>query len=150
MSFKTLIFIIIALFLLACGKNKKNDIPHIEPQCLPSQSQCVIETTIGDIEVLFDKKRVLTEVPFHIFVKGDSDIKLVSAKGFLEGKEMFMGRVPVLFDLDQSVFKAETLLGSCSEEQMIWLLWLTIDYQEQNSTVIKQTSFNIEFTSFRN
>ena len=149
MSLKPLILATITLFLFACGQNNKNDIPHIEPQCLASQSQCVVNTAIGDIEVLFDKTKVLTEVPFTITLNNKGKVKLVSAKGYLEGKDMFMGQVPVFFQQAKSVFEAETLLGSCSEEQMIWLLWLTLEYQDSVTSEVKSLTFNIEFTSYR-
>ncbi len=152
----TLLFL---LTLLACTPVKKNKLTVLPPQCLASQSKCSIETQFGHIDVLFNRNKILTEVPFSIYLKLVNDeilneYKILQVKAYMEGKEMFMGKIPVFFSHveQKNTLVAETLLGSCSEEQMVWRLWLTVFFEEETdkkSTGNLQETFFIDFTSSR-
>lgn len=159
--------------LIACSPEKTDKISAIVPHCLKSQSKCFIETKFGRIEVLFNQEKVLTERPFKIYLnvteisdtKGNKDIteteekepryKISKVKSYMEGKEMFMGKIPVFFSSSkqEEVMIAETLLGSCSEDKMVWRLWLTVFFENKraNNKEIKnlQETLFIDFTSNR-
>jgi hypothetical protein len=129
-------------------------------QCINSQSVCEVNTQLGTFLVKFNAEKVLTESPFKILVefknKGSNNKEISSRSlfkvaGFMEGKTMFMGKVPLFFTESGSSshnYTAETMLGSCSEELMTWRLWLTIEKQGINSNT-EQTSFFIDFNSTR-
>ena len=59
--------------------------------------------------------------------------------------DMFMGKVPVFFETmsKENVFVAESLLANCSEEQMVWRLWITVELESKAKT------FFVDFTSKR-
>jgi hypothetical protein len=80
----------------------------------------------------------------HITEQGpEKSITKISAH--IEGKDMFMGKVPVFFQPTEKNdrYLAQGLLGSCSDEQMIWRLWVTVDMAEKTQT------FFVDFTSQR-
>ena len=55
-------------FLIAC-KPVTNNVPSLKTaQCLESQSDCFIDTQFGRVAVAFDQGKILTEVPFSIFL----------------------------------------------------------------------------------
>lgn len=123
-------------------------------QCINSQSQCEIATKSGSFLVKFSQinlsDKVKTELPFTIELSQMAtdnpqlaDTSNVSA--YLEGKDMFMGKVPVFFKqgLKGNVLEAESLLASCSEEHMVWRLWVTTDVGGVPET------FFVDFTSQR-
>ena len=93
----------------------------------------------------------MTEVPFSIRLSSSTIGSINNISGFLEGKDMFMGKVPVFFELDSNgeYFVAETLLGSCSEEKMIWRLWLTINGRQEQQNLDFEQTFFIDFESTR-
>ena len=163
-------------FLIAC-KPDTNNVPTLKTaQCLESQSNCFIDTQFGRVAVAFDQGKILTEVPFSIFLtlKATPDsinntsldneektlTEIAKVDAYMEGKEMFMGKVPVFFSpvnkennnqLTQTDMVAETMLGSCSQEQMVWRLWLklTIKKSTSISSETLQETFFIDFTSTR-
>lgn len=178
------LFATIIFLLIACTPVTKKKPLVVPPQCLKSQSKCFIETEFGLIEILFNQEKILTEVPFKIYlnlVKGDLDkdhlfqddltenelvkkiptvprFQISKIKSYMEGKEMFMGKIPVMFQLttQENALVAETLLGSCSEEQMVWRLWLTVFFEKLDGSISDisnkerhQKTFFIDFTSSR-
>ena len=76
---------------------------------------------------------------------------------------MFMGKIPVMFSPSgqDNMMVTEALLGSCSQKQMVWRLWLTVLFEINNQSTtdnavkesypndINQETFFIDFTSNR-
>ncbi|MEI6895568.1 MAG: hypothetical protein V5789_13290 [Colwellia sp.] len=92
--------------------------------------------------------KIKTERPFTIELsqlKNNSVSSLTKVTAYLEGKDMFMGKVPVFFQQkgQSNVYLAQSLLASCSEEEMVWRLWVTIDKNGEAKT------FFVDFTSQR-
>ena len=157
------VFFLFLSMLTACTPAIKKTPVTVIPQCLESQSQCVVETQFGKIEVLFNRNKILTEVPFTIYLKFINEdsakaYKIAQVKAYMEGKEMFMGKIPVFFSVTEqkNTLMAETLLGSCSEEQMVWRLWLTVSSEEQlnnkeeaSDKKSAEETFFIDFNSSR-
>ena len=76
-----------------------------------------------------------------------------SVVGYIEGKTMFMGKIPLFFNHqlqnnEHNQFIAETMLGSCSEDSMIWRLWLTLEMADVNNKK-HQTTFFVDVESTR-
>ncbi|WP_019027551.1 hypothetical protein [Colwellia piezophila] len=123
------------------------------PQCIGSQSQCEINTVLANFSVKFSQvqlsDKIKTELPFVIQLStlphqgGKNKITKISAH--LEGKDMFMGKVPVFFNKKEGsdVYSAQSLLASCHEELMDWRLWVTANIDG------KSQSFFVDFTSQR-
>ena len=129
------VFVVILLFfnLLSCGpvskatKVNKADKP-LSFVCLTSQSECEVNTKYGRFT-----------------------IQLKSISSYLEGKDMFMGKIPVFFEngakQEHNLMMAESLLASCSEEIMTWLFWFNIEILVDG--VVQHQDFLIEFDSKR-
>lgn len=101
--------------------------------CLTSQNQCEIITDIGQFSILFSGEnkegRLITELPFHIQLTYQGDFELENVTGYLEGKDMFMGKIPVFYQSGENLHNimiAQSLLASCAEEVMTWRLWFTV------------------------
>lgn len=154
---------------------KKSTATHVStlvPQCIRSQSQCEFTTELGSFTVKFSQQQLadtlITELPFFITLSElnasnvlegvneeattepkantqSSQVNISNVSAYLEGKDMFMGKVPVFFEqTDKSnTYSAQSLLASCSEEFMVWRLWITLDIAEQSQT------FFVDFTSQR-
>ena len=125
--------------------------------CLTSQSECEVASELGNFSIQFsgqvEQGRIKTELPFSIQLKFSESKQVYQLKGvssYLEGKDMFMGKIPVFFQLEKNVSNtmvAETLLASCSEEIMTWRLWFQVDIVVAGD--IQQHSFFIDFDSQR-
>lgn len=145
--------------LFSCKPVESNLVKKAPEQpftCLSSQSNCLLDTELGQFTIEFsgavDKGRLKTELPFQIqlqFSSSDKSHQLDRVSSYLEGKTMFMGKVPVFFEASatENIMNANTLLASCSEEVMTWRLFLTIEIVANNE-VQKQSLF-IDFDSIR-
>lgn len=153
-----LFFFILGLFyclsyLVACNREVNEEPVYIEPVCIATQSHCQVTTVLGDVFVLFNVESVRTETPFEIVLSSDIFNEEIALSAYLEGKDMYMGKIPLFFTREnesshQPSFKADALLGSCAEEKMQWRMWVTVE----NKTIGKvKTSarFFIDFESQR-
>jgi len=155
------IFILVSLFLLLMSCNPKQELEsiYIAPHCLASQSQCMVTNDIGQFNVLFNVDKVHGDMPFELTLTYPSVNENIKFSAYLEGKEMFMGKIPVFFTQVQNEQKqrSEVLLANCSEDQMVWRLWITAEVtdnivtnelDDNNQSRTKRTFF-IDFLSTR-
>ena len=154
-ALKKLSVVGVLLLISACKPVTEQDTIHsaLVAQCIDSQNQCEISTELGDFSVKFSQQqlsdKVKTELPFFIELTQTSQQQTIhsitKASAYLEGRDMFMGKVPVFFEQvgKENAYLAQSLLANCSEEQMVWRLWVTIEL-EKNST-----TFFVDFTSQR-
>lgn len=150
------------LLISACKpvseQDSVNTLNPLEPLCIASQSQCQVNTKLANFSIKFSQQQlsdnVKTELPFLIELTElaePSQSEQVTQKNttnisaYLEGKDMFMGKVPIFFEqtAKEGVYSAQSLLASCSEEHMDWRLWITIELKGQEQT------FFVDFTSQR-
>ena len=116
-------------------------------QCLEQQSSCSFAVADGHVEVLFDANKIIAEQVVNMVVKYHGAQRLTSISGYLEGVDMFMGKIPLFLIADNGdkiearledsiklqpqIFNAELLVGSCSAEKMTWRMWLTFTTGDQ-------------------
>jgi len=172
-----LMLLLTALAVLSCEQQKQDHASTITPKCISSQNTCVINLRSGEFSILFNKDPVITDTPFDIFLVSDGRSIIKNISAHMEGKNMFMGKIPLFFDYlsdenknqelndfkvnvpesesieSNAVFRKETyiantMLGSCSEENMRWIIYFTISL-ETTLGEMKTENFNIEFNSFR-
>lgn len=153
---------------MGCSKAPELKSLYVAPHCLSSQSLCTIETQYGQFSLLFNVDKVITEQSFTITLKAISkdnsaseqdkiDLSKFEISAFLEGRDMYMGKIPLFFKQGANgEFSAEALLGSCSEETMFWRLSLELKNNEvshlHNQNVNKNVftdRFSIDFESTR-
>ena len=168
--FKYYFCLFLIIVLSSCNPSQDKVHKKNDPICLPSQSQCKIELPVGTFTVKFAvDKNVITEMPFNIEIsyfqqstqQGSETLKVKKIMAYLEGKEMFMGKIPVLFSPASSPtptsssseiknsFTGETMLGSCSDDQMTWRLWITAELENKTQTETISKTFFVEFDSTR-
>jgi hypothetical protein len=159
---KNFVVILLIFNLFACNpaqqvSQNKTAPSQIPFACLASQSRCDVNTDLGTFTVQFsgqiEQGKVKTELPFQIKLLFDAKVesaKLINVSSYLEGKSMFMGKIPVFFqgiEKNNNVTIAETLLVNCSEEIMTWRLWFSIEIEQMGKAV--QQDFFIDFDSKR-
>ena len=151
---------------MGCSQDKNEPEAIIPFQCLSDQSRCEVITEFGTVLVKFNVEKVLTELPFSILVEfkessllsneinqKDKQNNKLKVLGYMEGKTMFMGKIPLFFDnpLEDNKYNqfiAETMLGSCSEDRMTWRIWITLEMNDINNKK-EHTTFFIDFPSTR-
>lgn len=126
MFIKMLAVSIIILFICGCNKSVDQKESASLPVCQDFQSSCTL--TLGDsrFEIVFDKIKLRPEQPFTLYLSTNNRFSQNNISGYLEGVNMYMGKIPLFFEPTQSKnqLKAKSMFGSCSEKQMIWRLWV--------------------------
>jgi hypothetical protein len=163
---KNMIKITTAVFLFStvlygCSPKNPKLSPVIPFQCINTQTRCEIVTEFGIVSVKFNVEKVTTESPFSMLIElqensvssNKTDNKEVKVLGYMEGKTMFMGKIPLFFKKKEGTdknnqFIAETMLGSCSEKLMTWRLWLTLETKSIYDKK-QQTTFSVDFDASR-
>jgi hypothetical protein len=159
----------------------------LHTKCIASQSRCEVTTEKSQYSVRFLQENLLDtikgETPFTIEIiplillptkinepidlatRSIKNSTITKISGYLEGRDMFMGKVPVFFtttstpsptiaqasigqatelaspSLKNFVYLAETQLANCMAEQMVWRLWITVERAEDTE------NFFVDFTS---
>jgi hypothetical protein len=156
--------IIITLFffnLIACEpiiatSSKENTQQQATFVCLTSQSQCEVNSNYGSFYLHFsqiaqEQGKIKTELPFQLKLTFDGlkeTYQIQSISSYLEGKTMFMGKIPVFFhETDTNTMIAESLLANCSEDVMTWQLWVQVEILVGDE--VKQQDFFVYFDSKR-
>ena len=144
------VLLFLVFILQGCGKSESIITHYIEPQCITSQSHCEIATSNGVFNILFNIDPVITENEFDISLKFDGGSKIKKVSAYIEGKDMFMGKIPLFFESisENSLYLSQAMLGSCNEELMNWVINFTVSIEKQDKTIIDET-FPIEFVSQR-
>ncbi|NQZ79583.1 MAG: hypothetical protein HRT52_01075 [Colwellia sp.] len=140
--------------LIACNPKPEIKSSTIKPQCLASQSKCVVTNELGQFNLLFNVEEIHGELPFELSITYDSNDNDIKFSAYLEGKDMFMGKIPVFFTKMKNENKqiSEILLANCSEDNMVWRLWVTVEASTDNEKTLKlkkKKTFFIDFTSTR-
>ena len=141
---------------ISAVSNKKTNQQLSPFVCLSSQSQCDIQTDYGNFNLRFsqdmqEEGKIKTELPFQLKLSFEplnesSQIKNISS--YLEGKTMFMGKIPIFFqEQSTNIMVAESLLANCSEDVMTWQLWIQIEVLVDEK--IQQQDFFLYFDSQR-
>lgn len=144
---KAIIFSILLVCLCACepktaASNKNIQIKTSQLRCLSQMSECHFTLPVGDVELLFDVDKIIAEQSVNFYVNYFGEEEIVNVSGFMEGVDMFMGKIPVFLELQNNGdtsskvkqrFQGELLFGSCSEQQMQWRMWLTFTTKDKKT-----------------
>ncbi len=67
---------------------------------------------------------------------------VLAVKGVIRGKTMYMGEIPLRFQLKQQQWQAELMLGACTEPRMLWQLDLEVTYQNGETTKLQDVFYS--------
>ena len=109
--------------------------------CDFSEDQCV--RNIGDtVYRLTGTPSVFkVETPMTFTLQSTALSALSSVEGHLEGRDMYMGKIPLFFTYQNGKFVAQTMVGACTESSMIWTMHLAI---EQPNGSVEQLTFDLQ------
>lgn len=152
--FKKLVCVIGVISLLsACQPSDKlvQNLPT--PICIDSQSHCEVNTPLGRFIITFNQASPQAETPFELHVEYQGNYRVVNLSGYLEGIDMFMGKIPLFFnenikmESENSHFIAQAMFGACSLDQMKWQIIVIADIEHNEST--EQQIVSLSFISSR-
>ena len=126
MFIKSLTVSVIILLIYGCNKPAEQKQSATFAVCQDFQSSCTLNLGENTFDIVFDKTKLTPEQPFTLYLRSQNGFSQNNFFGYLEGVNMYMGKIPLFFELTQSKnqLKATSMFGSCSEKQMIWRLWV--------------------------
>ena len=149
--FKNIVYVIgVTSLLFACQPDSKNVQNLAVPICIDSQSQCDVNTPLGRFFITFNQASPKAETPFELHVEYHGDNRLNNLSGYMEGVDMFMGKIPLFFDEnvknegENNHFFAKTMFGACSLEKMEWKVILIADIEHKG--IVEQQIVSVNFS----
>ncbi len=107
------LFICTTLFLVGCGENQPTEASR--GKCIPNQP-CVFQSRV---KLALSTTNVIPETPFQIILQNEkTNVEVQTA--YIEGVNMYMGKIPLFFELKDGKLVADAMLGVCNEPQMQW------------------------------
>ena len=102
-----LLVALLAIILVACSPQDTNtniagDITPRTTQCIAQQSQCQFDLAGGQVQVLFDVEKIVAEQSFNMVLNYQGSEALKNISGYLEGVDMFMGKIPLFIEQQTS------------------------------------------------
>jgi hypothetical protein len=115
--------LVVIPLLLACNSETKKEVAH--SSCIENKP-CNYS---GGYQISLENELITPEDEFIIKFKAAKNIKIQQAK--LEGINMYMGSIPLLFEYKNGTWQSKAMVGACAEPIMQWRL--TLDFIEINS-----------------
>ena len=142
----TPLYLVTFLFFIGACKpvsNSETDVSMSNSvfQCVASQSQCEISSQGIRFTLKFSQQNLLdkltTEVPFSMELSQileEPSKKITQVSAFLEGKDMFMGKIPMQFsqvsEIDGKYFStAKSMVGACTTDKMLWRFDIVVEVE---------------------
>jgi len=132
------------LLLISCSKDNSTKVEYLPFSCIESQSICQKEIGKGKVDIKFNVAVIKpeSEVTLKLVTQLNKPVKKIS--GFIEGKSMYMGKIPLIFDSasTEKAVEAQFMLGSCSDPNMTWRTWIEIKFEDDS-----KSNFFFDFAS---
>lgn len=144
------VFTVLITIISSCYKGGELPTNVIKPKCISEQNKCEVKGDHESFWVLFNAEPIVTETGFEISLKSDTKDRIINISSYMEGKEMFMGKVPLFFEYnrDLNTHTADSILGSCTDDKMKWIIWFDVTIERKDKMVTHE-KFSFEFTSQR-
>ncbi|KAA1152937.1 hypothetical protein [Pseudoalteromonas fuliginea] len=133
------IFFVAFFLLIACDFSEKNEAQLLKTTQCDANLPC---TFPSGVKVWLSNSTLSPETPFTIFSELPNGLHITDAK--LKGVTMYMGYIPQQFIKKGELWQSNTMVGICSEKNMLWRLELTI--LNQTSLVEQILNYNFYVT----
>ncbi|OYD23833.1 hypothetical protein [Oceanimonas baumannii] len=128
-----LVILAAAFFLRTCSNEEEvtETVQKISDYCDLSHATCVQQQQELTVSAQLLSDDLQAETPFSLQVVL-SDPDAVITRSVLEGESMYMGTLPALIEhTGEGVWRGSALVGSCSEERMLWAWVLDVRQGEE-------------------
>jgi hypothetical protein len=135
---RIIILNILLMFLVACEKPQTQEHANLvidKTLCQFSVGECYKKVTDLQVGLLIDPINTPSEKPLIVTLSSNQKITNISMR--IEGRDMFMGIIPVsLSEIKDNVYQGPVIFGSCSSNYMVWRVFVSFDYQQQPRTLM--------------
>ena len=134
------LFLMLFFVLTGCDNaNQKDQKALLKTNCDTNQS-CIYNT---GVKVWLSDKNITPETPFSIYLDLPAHLKIDNAK--LESITMYMGFIPQKFTKEATIYKSDTMVGICSEKNMLWQLVLNLSNVQTGEQITHFYNFYVTY-----
>lgn len=134
------LFLMLIFVLTGCDNtNQKDQKALLKTNCDANQ-HCIYNT---GVKVWLSDKNITPETPFSIYLDLPAHLKIDSAK--LESITMYMGFIPQKFTKEATIYKSDTMVGICSEKNMLWQLVLNLSNLQTGESITHFYNFYVTY-----
>ncbi|KPZ57599.1 hypothetical protein [Pseudoalteromonas sp. P1-7a] len=134
------LFFMLFFVLTGCDNaNQKDQKALLKTNCDPNQ-HCIYKT---GVKVWLSDKNITPETPFSIYLDLPAHLKIDNAK--LESITMYMGFIPQKFTKEATIYKSDTMVGICSEQNMLWQLVLNLSNIQTGESITHFYNFYVTY-----
>lgn len=134
------LFLMLFFVLTGCDNaNQKDQKALLKTNCDTNQ-RCIYNT---GVKVWLSDKNITPETPFSIYLDLPDHLKIDNAK--LESITMYMGFIPQKFIKEATIYKSDTMVGICSEKNMLWQLVLNLSNVQTGEQITHFYNFYVTY-----
>ena len=134
------LFLMLFFVLAGCDNaNQKDQKALLKTNCDTNQ-RCIYNT---GVKVWLSDKNITPETPFSIYLDLPDHLKIDNAK--LESITMYMGFIPQKFTKEATIYKSDTMVGICSEKNMLWQLVLNLSNVQTGEQITHFYNFYVTY-----
>lgn len=134
------LFLMLFFVLTGCDNaNQKDQKALLKTNCDTNQ-RCIYNT---GVKVWLSDKNIPPETPFSIYLDLPAHLKIDNAK--LESITMYMGFIPQKFTKEATIYKSDTMVGICSEKNMLWQLVLNLSNVQTGEQITHFYNFYVTY-----
>lgn len=134
------LFLMLFFVLTGCDNaNLKDQKALLKTNCDTNQ-RCIYNT---GVKVWLSDKNITPETPFSIYLDLPAHLKIDNAK--LESITMYMGFIPQKFTKEATIYKSDTMVGICSEKNMLWQLVLNLSNVQTGDQITHFYNFYVTY-----
>ncbi|AZG73339.1 hypothetical protein [Shewanella livingstonensis] len=126
------------MFLIACDRpetQENKDLGIDTSLCQFSAGECYQNVADLKVGLLIDPVNTPSEKPLIVTLNSNQAITNISMR--IEGRDMFMGVIPVSLSLiKDNAYQGALIFGSCSSNYMVWRVFVSFDYQQRPRTLM--------------
>lgn len=103
--------------------------------CEFEHGPCTFENQFGQFLLKANPEVIRTEseIIFQLSHYALESVTIESA--YLEGRDMYMGRIPLFFEKRNGRLLASTMLGACIEDEMVWQMIVNAKLEDVSFTM---------------
>ncbi|QDP01209.1 hypothetical protein [Thalassotalea sp. PS06] len=134
--FYTVIIVAIIGVLVTINLNRKENIDLRQtgvPLCNFQVEPCSYEMDTTKALLTSSVEKIRPEEAFQFSLQFPEAQNAEIKSAFIEGRDMYMGKIPVFFTSEGDKYRSDVLLGACTEAQMVWRMTVNVvvDNQQQ-------------------
>ena len=103
--------------------------------CDFERGKCGFENEFGMFLLSAEPGLITTESEIQFGLTHEDLNSVTIESAYLEGRDMYMGKIPLFFEKNNDQLIASTMIGACIEKKMVWQMVINAKYNDAPFTM---------------